>query len=241
MIRLFIKLLALTLAVAAGRLAYDKVLDLPPFSLKNVIVDGNWSGSQDSLLAITGLEIGKSIYKQDLKYAATKLMQQPGVVQCAVHRGYFRTMTIEIARADAALLVNSGELNALSREGMILPISAGMPALPLVSGRKFTGARCFERLRDPDIAYALELYDALLAASPELSSRLSEINFKGGDALRIFLSPVGTEILINKTDIKNSVQRLTALAKSGMLADTTMLDLRYGAVMLESPLKGGVL
>lgn len=240
MLKFLVKLVVLLLAVGAGRLAYDKVLDLPLFALKQVKIVGNWKTSADSLMTITGLEKGKSIYKQDLQYAARRLMRQPGIVGCLVERGLLGTITVRVDVAEPALLVNSRELNALSREGMILPMSKQQAVLPLVSGRKFASALCYDRLKDPDIAYALELYDALLATSPGLGARLSEINFGDEGTLRLYFSPAGTEILMNKFDIENSVKRLAVLSDSGILADTATFDLRYGPVTIES-IVGGAL
>jgi cell division septal protein FtsQ len=236
MLKIFAKLVLLILAVAGGRLLYDKGLDVPPFTMSTVVVTGNWKTTEASVLAITGLEKGKSIYKQDLKFAANNIMKQPGVVSCTVERKSLSTVAINVEVAEPALLVNSGELNAISREGMILPLTAEMPILPLVSGHKFTAVKCYEHVSDPDIAYALEIYDALLAASPNLCSRLSEISFKDDDALRLFFSPAGTEVLITKQDIKNSIKRLAALDGSGMAQDTAIFDLRFGPVMIESSL-----
>lgn len=234
MLRIFLKLVLLMLAVAGGRLAYDKALDLPLFALKTVAITGNSGISEDTLIGITGLEKGKSIYRQDLRYALSRIMKQPGVINCSIERGYFSNISIDIDKAEPALLVNSGELNALSREGMILPLNATLPILPIVSGRKFAGLRCYDRLKDPDIAYAIETYDALMAVSPDLTARLSEINFAHSDIMRLYFSPAGSEVLLDKSDIENCIRRLAVLADSGMIDDTTMLDLRFGPVMLES-------
>lgn len=241
MLKIFARLILLTLAVAGGRFAYDKALDLPPFALKSIDVTGNWDVSPDSILKITSLDLGKSIYKQDLPYAASRLMHQPGVVQCSIKEGWLNKISIEIKVAEPALLVNCAKLNALSREGMILPMKPEMPILPLVSGRKFENVQCYDHLRDPDIAYAINAYDNLMKISPTLCARLSEINLGGDGALHLFFSPAGTEILVNKGDLKNSLKRLSVLADSGLVVDTTMFDLRYGPVMVESSTKEGTL
>lgn len=241
MLKNFAKLVLLIFAVAGGRLAYDKGLDIPPFALSKIIVTGNWKASEASVLAITGLEKGKSIYKQDLQFAATNIMKQPGVVECTIERKLFSTVAIKVEVAEPALLVSSGELNAISREGMVLPMSAEMPILPLVSGHKFSDIKCYEHLNDPDIAYALETYDALLKASPNLCSRLSEISFRDDDVLRLFFSPAGTQVLITKQDIKNSIKRLAILDTSGMTQDTAVFDLRFGPVMIESSVGEAIL
>jgi hypothetical protein len=241
MLKIFLKLVVLLLAVAGGRFAYDKALGLPPFSLRNVKVTGNWTISQDSLLQIAGLEKGKSIYKQDLKYAASRIMSQAGVTECSIQRGLISDISIDVKTAEPALLINSGELKALSREGMVLPMNVKMPILPLVSGKKFKSVASFEQFKDPDIAYALETYDLLLATSPSLCARLSEINFREDGALRLYFSPAGTEVLLERSDINNSVKRLAALEESGIVDDTTVFDLRFGPVMIESSNRGGAL
>jgi cell division septal protein FtsQ len=241
MLKFFLKLVVLLFAVAGGRLAYDQALGLPPFALKQVKVTGNLIMPQDSLLSIAGLEKGKSIYKQDLKYAVSKIMSQPGVIECSVQRGLISDISIDVKVAEPALLVNSSGLKALSREGMILPMSAKMPILPLVSGKIFQTAVSYDRIKDPDIAYALEAYDALMAASPALCARLSEINFREDGALRLYFSPAGTEVLIDKSDIKNSIKRLSSFEDSGAVDDTTVFDMRFGPVMIESPNREGTL
>ena len=134
----------------------------------------------------------------------------------------------------SGLQVNRFQAEVLSREGMVLPLGRNMPVLPLVSGHKFAYAQCYEHLRDPEIVYALETYDALMAISPNLSSRLSEINFGADDALRLYFSPVGTEVLLNKGDIENSLKRLAAMSDSGLVSDTAVFDLRFGPVMIET-------
>jgi cell division septal protein FtsQ len=237
MLKIFLKLVVLILAVAGGRLAYLHGLDLPPFALRNVTVTGNWDVSPDSIMALTGLDKGKSIYKQDLKYASSKLMRHPGVVQCSIERGYFSTIHVNITMAEPALLVNSGSLSALSREGMVLPMDSKMPVLPLVSGRGFDFAQCYDRLRDPDIVYALETYDALMALSPDLSTRLSEINFGDDNVLRLYFSPAGTVVLLDKGDIEDGIKRLAAFIHSDIISPDSAgvtYDLRFGPVMIET-------
>lgn len=230
MLKLLVKVIVLISAVAGGRMAYDEALDLPPFLLRRLEVTGNSGMSQDSLLRITGLEVGKSIYKQNLGYALSKIMKQPGVIGCTIERGVFSIIKADINVAEPALLVNSDELNALSREGIVLPLQAGLPVLPIVSGMKIAGVKRYERLKDPDIAYALETYDALMAASSDLSARLSEINFGRDGVMQLYFSPAGTRILIDKSDIRNCIERLAVLADSDMISDTTLLDLRFGPV-----------
>jgi cell division septal protein FtsQ len=241
MLKLFLKLILLILAVAAGRFAYDKVLDLPPFDLRHITLTGNSGLSVDSILTLTGLEMGKSIYKQDVQFAVTNLMRQPGVIECMVRRGHISTIQVDVRVAEPALLVNSSELCALSREGMVLPMSAELPVLPLVSGRRFAGLKNYDLVRNPDVVYALKIYDALLAASPILTARLSEINFANDEFIRVYFSPAGTMALIGKGDIQDGIARLAAFDKSGMMADTAVFDLRFGPVMIESQTGQGVL
>jgi hypothetical protein len=73
-----------------------------------------------------------------------------------------------------------------------------------------------------------------MAISPSLTSRLSEINFGDDNALRLYLSPGGTEVLLDKSDIRDGIKRLAAMSDSGLVSDTAVFDLRFGPVMVES-------
>lgn len=241
MLKYFVKLIVLIVAVALGRFAYEKVVDLPMFDLKEIRIGGDNNFDRDSLMAISGLEKGKSIYKQNLKFAADALYRQPGVVSCTVDRGLISNFGIDINIAKPSLLINCGKLYGLSKEGMVLPIDNQLPDLPLVSGRKFENVKCFDVLRDPDISYALKLYDALKVLSPELCLRLSEINFKGNNYMKLCLSPAGTEVIINKRFDESDLKRLCALQKSAILKGKNIYDLRFGSVVVESSMKKGTL
>lgn len=240
MLKLFLKVILMLLAVAGGRLAYEKALGLPFFALQEITLTGNSGLNIDSAAAVAGLERGKSIYHQNLNYAAANIMRQPGVIGCSVKRGHVSSIAIDIQVAEPALLVNCGDIRALSREGMVLPVTDDMPILPLVSGRGFANVQCYELLRNPDIAYALSIHDALLVSSPGLTSRLSEINFSPEECVNLYFSPAAT-VVLDKGGILNGIKRLSVLDKSGMMPDTAVLDLRFGPVMIESPVAKGAM
>jgi hypothetical protein len=50
----------------------------------------------------------------------------------------------------------------------------------------------------------------------------------------LYFSPAGTEVVIAKQDIRNSIARLAALDDTGMTQDTAVFDLRFGPVLIES-------
>lgn len=229
------------MAVAVGRFAYEKAIALPHFALDRIELKGNCDIALDSVRAISGLKEGESIYEQNLKYAASKLSQQPGVIECFVERGFLSTIYVEISMAEPALLIKGDKLYGLSREGIVLPFDKRIPVLPLVTGRRFSGARCFDRLKDPDIAYAVELYDELMASSPDLCGRLSEINFMPDDIMRLFFSPRGTEVVVDKRDFYDAVKRVTALDENGILKSDKTFDFRFGPVAVESSSDKGIL
>ncbi len=235
------KLVVLIMAMAVGRFAYEKAIALPHFALDKIELKGNWDIAPDSVRAVSGLEEGKSIYDQNLQYAVSKLSQQPGVIECSVERGFFSTIYVEISVAEPALLINGDELYGLSREGIVLPFDKRIPILPLVSGRRFSSARCFDRLKDPDIAYAVELYDALMTASPELCNRLSEINFTSEDIMNLFFSPRGMKVVVDKRDFYDAVKRVAVLDENGILKGDKTFDFRFGPVAVESSSHKGIL
>jgi len=241
MLKFFLKLVVLMLAVALGRLAYDKAIDLPSFALRKIDLKGNCGLSKDSVLALSGLRAGESIYRQNLKYALSKLAANPTVVECSIERGYLSDIDILINVAEPALLIKGDSLYCISREGIVLPFDSEIPVLPLITGRKFSLVRSYDKLKDPDVVYALKIYESILAVSPELCARLSEINFSLNEQIRIYLSPKGTVAILDKRDFKEAVQRLVVLHDNGLLEGSRIFDLRFGPVAVESSLEKGTL
>lgn len=241
MLKNFLKLVVLIAAVGLGRFAYEKAIDLPLFALEEIEIKTNGYLDPDSLARISGLEKGKSIFRQDLKYAAEMISRQNGVVSCSVDRGFISNVKVEINYAEPGLLINGDKVYGISKEGIVLPVSRVTPDLPLVSGRSFKGASCFQRLKNPDIAYALDLYNSLSARSPELCGLLSEINFGNKNLVMVYFSPDGTAAVLDKQYSDEDVYRLCALHKTGMLRGKRIFDLRFGDVVVESAVKRGTL
>ncbi len=241
MLKFFLKLVLLIVAVAAGRFAYEKAIDLPQFDLKGIDLTGNCDLSEDSVTVLSGLRIGQSVYRQNLKYALSSLSSHPAVIECSVDRGFDFDINIEIEMAEPALLIKGDGLYCLSQEGVVLPFRSDIPVLPLISGKKFTHIRPNERLRDSDILRALDLYRTMMRVSPALCLRLSEINFSSGSMIKVYLSPKGTIAVLDKRNFVESVQRMTVLNDSGMLKGNEIFDLRFGTMVIESSLDKGIL
>lgn len=241
MLKIFLKLVVLMLAVALGRLGYEKAIDLPSFALRKIDLDGNSGLSKDSVLTLSGLRAGESIYRQSLNYAMMRLTSDPAMVECSIKRGLLSEIDITINMAEPVLLIKGDSLHCISREGVVLPFDKNMPVLPLITGRKFSTVRSYDRLKDPDVVYALKIYESILAISPELCARLSEINFSSSDQIRIFLSPKGTIAVLDKRDFREAVQRLAVLHNNGLLEGPRIFDLRFGPVAIESSLEKGTL
>ena len=241
MLKFFVKLVLLIFAVAAGRFAYEKVIDLPEFALERIDLKGNCDMSEDSVMTLSGLKPGESVYRQNLKYALSRLSDQPAIVECSIKRGLNFDIDVEINTAEPALLIRGDGLYCLSVEGIVLPFENDIPILPLVSGKKFSNVKLYDRLRDADIAYALELYQTMMMVSPDLCARLSEINFHSDSQIRVYLSSKGTIAVLNKRDFKDAVRRLAVLNDSGVLEGKKIFDLRFGAVAIESSIKKGIL
>jgi cell division septal protein FtsQ len=227
--------------MGAGRLAFEKVADLPLFDLKDVKINTNGHFDPDTLVVLSGLEKGKSIFKQDIRFAADMIAGQKGVVSCAVDRGILSDITVNVEFAEPSLLINGNEVYGLSKEGIVLPVNELTPDLPLVTGRKFKGVKCYEKIKDPDVAYALDLYNLLYSRSPELCERLSEINFQGNNLIMLYFSPDGTAVVLNKCYDESDIYRLCTLGDSEIVEDSKIFDLRFGDVVIESSMKKGTL
>lgn len=241
MLKYFVKLVVLIVAVGVGRLAYEKATDLAFFALEDVKINSNGYCDPDTIIGVSGLEKGKSIFKQDVKFAADMISKRNGVVSCIVDRGILSDVNVDIEFAEPRLLISAGKVYGLSKEGIVLPVNEMTPDLPLVTGRQFRGARSFEILRDPDIAYALDLYDVIKSFSPGLGELLSEIHFRDSKSIIVYFSPEGTSAVLDKRYTKNDILRLCALSKSGMLKGRKIFDLRFGDIVVESSKERGTL
>jgi cell division septal protein FtsQ len=241
MLKYFVKLVVLIVALGLGRLAYENAADLPLFALEEVKIETNGYADPDSIVSVSGLEKGKSIFNQDINFAADMISKQKGVVSCIVDRGILSDIKIDVEYAEPGLLINGNQVYGLSKEGIVLPVNETTPDLPLVTGRRFRQARCYEQLKDPDIAYALKLYNTLKSHSPALCALLSEINFKGKNQIIIYFSPDGTSVVLDKHYSEFDILRLCALKETGMLKGQRIYDLRFGDVVVESSVKKGTL
>lgn len=232
--KIFVKLVLIIIAVALGRFGYEKIIDLDYFNLDQVEIEGEYFIDKDSLVTLSGLDTTKSVYRQNINHAVQMISDLPGVVECDISRGFLSSMKIEIRSAEPALCIIGDKDYGLSREGIVLPVTKNMPVLPFITGRRFSKIKCYDRLRSPDIAFALEIYESLMAASPGLCARLSEINFGRGGNTNLYFSPDGTIITINKRSIQDSIFRICSLNKEGFLTGRDTIDLRYGAIAIKS-------
>jgi hypothetical protein len=233
-LKIFVKLVLIIIAVALGRFGYEKVIDLPYFQLDEIIVEGDCFIEKDSLVSLSGLDTTRSVYRQNIDHAVQMISDQPGVVECEISRGFISSVKIEIQSAEPALCIIGDKDYGLSREGIVLPTTKNMPVLPFITGRRFSNIKCYDRLRSPNIAFALEIYEGLMAASPELCSRLSEINFGRGGDVNLYFSPDGTIVKINKRSVYDSIIRVCSLDKEGYLTGRDTFDLRYGTIAIKS-------
>ena len=241
MLKIFVKLVVLIIAVGAGRFAYEKTSNLPLFALDEVHVSSNGYFDPDTIAAIGGLEKGKSIFKQDMAFSAEMISRQNGVISCMVDRGFISDVNVDIKIAEPMLLISGSKVFGLSKEGIVLPVNESTPDLPLITGRKFRNARLYGHIEDPDIAYALEFYNELKSASPGLVTLLSEINFSGNNVIKTYFSPDGTSVLLDKNFSGRDLFRLCALEKTGNLRGRRIFDLRFGDIVVESTMNKGSL
>lgn len=240
-LRISVKLLILALAAGIGRFAYLKAVKLPMFQLEKIEINANNRVDPDSIINLSGLVKGKSTHDQDIAHAADMIARQNGVVSCAVDRGIFTNIDVDIKFAQPELLLSGDRIFGLSREGIILPVDNLDVDFPVVSGREFKYVKCYQHIQDPDIAYALKLYNILKKYSPTLCGTMSEISFKIKNSITVYFSPEGTAVVLDKCFNENDIYRLCALYEFGLLKGGRIFDLRFGDVIVESSQKKGTL
>jgi hypothetical protein len=240
-LRIILKLLVILIAAGAGRFAYKKAVTLPMFELKEIKLNTNDYVDPDSIIHLSGLVKGRSTHEQNIVRAADLIARRNGVVSCVIDRGIFSNIDVDIKFAKPELLISGDRIYGLSREGIVLPVENREADFPVVSGRKFKSARCYRRLQDPEIAYALDLYNILKSYSPGLCDSMSEISFESKNLITVYFSPEGTAAVLDKCFTEEDICRLCALHASGLLKGGRIFDLRFGDVIVESAMTKGTL
>ena len=170
-----ILILSLIVGLAlAGKKVEDFLLGSPFFQIKEVNFRGATCLGQEVLENSANIELGKNIFRINLKAIHERLEKHPKVREAAVSRGFPNAVTVDIKEREAvALFEIGGETYPVDEEGVVLArLGQANPfshSLPLIKGVKGYRLKVGEKLQWPKLTLLLDVLETLTSSGLKIS------------------------------------------------------------------------
>jgi cell division septal protein FtsQ len=230
--RLIGALIIVSIAVLAGRFAYYGLNELPWFHLNEVNIKDSDYLSHDEVLKASRLNVGESIFTQDIEIAAAELLELPGVEEIEINRQLPQSINIRLTTDRIALLAKTGKICGLTRTLKLIDNPDKDLILPIVTGLRESSRLSYnDRIR---LRYALNIYDDLQINSNSLAERLSEIHFVSSREMELYFNPGGLRVSMPLRNYTQCLKRMTIMDARGLLGNTGFVDMMSGRIIARS-------
>jgi cell division septal protein FtsQ len=230
--RLIGAFLIISMALVAGRLAYDGLTRLPWLKLRHVEINCEKKLNKDEILKVGGFNLNESVFGQDLQYAATRLVNLPGIEKVNVERNLPDRIMVSITPDQIVLLAMIDRLQGLTRTLKLIDLENSDQVLPVITG--LSRARRLSYAERMKLCYGLQIYDYLKKASSTLAGRLSEIHFADSRTVELFFNPGGLKVVMNLRQLEISMKRLSVMDTKGLLGNAGAFDMTAGRIIIWS-------
>jgi len=208
------------------------------FIVEDLSVEGTGSLAPEELLSLTDIKPGRNQLRIDLNKEALKVITHPLVAEVELARNGPRGVVLRVKEASPASVISGEERFGLSLEGRVLPYEHCKAFLPLpILSAPGISLTPLEKLRDPQILYALEFYREFLKISPLWAKRVTRIaHSKSGDLL-VSLNPKPLAINFGRGMFTEKIHRLIFILKENLYAveEIELIDLRVADQVLVFP------
>jgi cell division septal protein FtsQ len=202
----------------------------PEFRVEDLFVEGTSSLSPEELVELTSIKPGRNQLGIDLKEEALNVITHPLVAEVELARSGLKGIVLKVKEESPASVIRGERCFGLSLDGRILPyeLCEGFLPLPILSAPKVS-LTPLEKLKEPQILYALDFYRSFLKISPLWAKKVS----------RIALSRPLT-INFGRGMFTEKIHRLTFILKENLysLEEIELIDLRVADQVLVFP-RGG--
>lgn len=145
-------------------------------NIEEVIIKGNDYLSEDEIFYKSGIQLGKNVFKLDLKKSIDSLIQEPRIKEVEIKRIIPNKIIISLTERKAAAIVYIGEEYFYStKEGIVLS-KIDRPEegfdLPLVLGLEINEIKIGEIIGKPEFRTALESINSVEVILPKKFCRL---------------------------------------------------------------------
>ncbi len=200
-------------------------------NIEEVIIKGNDCLSEDEIFYKSGIQLGKNIFKLDLKKSIDSLKQEPRIKEVEIKRVIPNKIIISLKERKAAAIVHIGEEYFFStKEGIVLS-KIDRPeegfALPLLSGLEIDEIKIGEIIDKPEFRTALESINSAEVILPKRFCRveiLSPDDFmicNKDDTLKVRVNR--PEVIINKENLLR--EALEKIEREKLLVE--YIDIRF--------------
>ncbi len=230
--RLVGALMIVSLAAGSGWFAFSQLSKLTWFRLVDVQVRCPEDIAKETVLEVSDLKLGESIFCQDFKRAGSSLLELPGIEAVRVRRKLPASIEIDLAHEKVVLFVKRKKLCGLTRSLKLVKIDRPVNILPIVTG--LSGASNLHYDDKMKLCYALAIKDKLNLLSENLAGRLSEIHFCNAELVELFFDPGGVRVLLPLRNHDEALTRLSILDFEGILGNSGFFDMTAGRMITKN-------
>lgn len=209
-LRVGVALFSVVLLVAGGFFLMQLLLASGQFRIDTIRVEGNKRLCEETLVALSDVQPGMSIFSLDLDLIGRKITENPWVKEARVQRIFPRQVSLRVLEREPVAIINLGYLYYLDASGAIFKLLDGSDGLnfPVLTG--FNKAQ-LELGRPKDREQLLQVVGLL----KELGSRsqfgvhkISEVHHETGGGLSIYTLEGGVRIRLGSENYKEKLDRL---------------------------------
>lgn len=199
------------------------------FSVKEIQISAPAYFDRNTLLELSGIRAGTSIFWINSRKAAQRLLEEPAVLSVEVTRVFPSALVINVTgRAPFAYILIEGDCWLVDTEGIIYRQDSRLTgSLPVITGVERDQLALGQPLKDPDRAGALKAFAWALPAEPELN--LSELNLADSKNMVLYTT-AGLKVLLG--DSGNMARKLALLREAlpylSEISGCRLLDVRSG-------------
>jgi len=171
-------------------------------NIKEVIIKGNDYLSEDKVFYLSGIQLGKNVFKLDLTKSIDSLKHEPRIEEVEIKRIIPNKIIISITEREAVAIVHIGEeYFSSTKEGIILS-TINRPeegfVLPLILGLEINEIKIGEIIGKPEFRTALE---SINLAEVILPKRLCRVEILSPDDFMICNNDGTLKIRVNRPEV----------------------------------------
>jgi cell division protein FtsQ len=200
-------------------------------NIEEVIIKGNDYLSEDEIFYKSGIQLGKNIFKLDLKKSIDSLEQEPRIKEVEIKRVIPNKIIISLKERKAAAIVHIGEeYFSSTKEGIVLS-KIDRPeeefGLPLVLGLEINEIKIGEIISKPEFRTALESINSAEVILPKIFCQVEILSlddfmiYNKNNTLKIRVN--GPDVIINKENLLR--EALAKIEREKLLVE--YIDIRF--------------